>query len=125
MHLRRLLVIALTVFPWLLLGSNAIARDLTFEDRVHAQEAIERVYYSHQIGATKPFEEAVPRDFLETKVRTYLGQSAALDTIWKSPISAEALDRELNRIVRETRFPDRLREVFDALGDDGFLVKET
>src|SRR5437867_13033778 len=36
-------------------------RSLTFEDRVAAQEAIERVYYSHQIGATLSFEEAVPR----------------------------------------------------------------
>ena len=44
------------------------ARDLTFEERVGAQEAIERVYYSHQIGAERLFEEAVPRDLLERKV---------------------------------------------------------
>ena len=37
----------------------AHARDLTFEERVKAQEAIERVYYSHQIRATRSFEEAV------------------------------------------------------------------
>ncbi|HMC81802.1 MAG TPA: hypothetical protein VKL61_01055, partial [Candidatus Polarisedimenticolia bacterium] len=37
------------------------ARELTFEERVDAQRAIARVYYSHQIGATQPFDEAVPR----------------------------------------------------------------
>ena len=42
------------------LASRIAARDLTFEDRIKAQEAIERVYYAHQIGATRPFEEAVP-----------------------------------------------------------------
>jgi len=37
------------------------ARDLTFQERVAAQEAIERVYYSHQIGVTLPFQEVFPR----------------------------------------------------------------
>src|SRR3990172_3188092 len=55
---------------------NAQARDLSFEDRVRAQEAIERVYYAHQIGKTKPFEEAVPCAVLEQKARTYLSTFA-------------------------------------------------
>ena len=37
---------------------NVSARELTFEDRVDAQAAIERVYYAHQIGTTTPFEAA-------------------------------------------------------------------
>jgi len=124
MRLRRLLIVALAVSPWLLLASNAIARDLTFEDRVNAQEATERVYYSHQIGATKPFEEAMPRAVLEWKVRTYLRESVALETYWKTPITADALRRELERIARETRMPERLREVYEALHDDPLLVEE-
>ena len=47
-------------------------RTLGFEDRVEAQRAIESVYSSHQIGASLPFDEAVPRVVLETKVRAYL-----------------------------------------------------
>ena len=35
------------------LPSGAAARTLTFEDRVACQEAIERVYNRHQIGAVK------------------------------------------------------------------------
>jgi len=54
---------------FLLVSRNAAARDLTFEDRVGCQEAIERVYYSHQIGATLPFTQAVPREALEKKAR--------------------------------------------------------
>lgn len=99
-------------------------RDLTFEDRVKAQEKIERVYYAHQIGATRPFEEAVPRAVLEKKVRTYLKQSVALEEFWNTPLTGEALEKELSRIAQKTRFPDRLTEVYAALEDDPFLVEE-
>ena len=69
------------------LGASAVqARDLTFAERVRAQQAIERVYYSHQVGATRPFDEAVPGAVLEKKVRTYLGQSAALEKYWHTPV---------------------------------------
>src|SRR6266446_1620136 len=124
MCLRRLLTVALAVFPWLLFASIAIARDLTFEDRVNAQEAIERVYYSHQIGATKSFEEAVPRASLERKVRTYLEESAALRSIWRTPITAEMIRAEQERISRHSRLPERLREIRSALGGDAFLFQE-
>jgi N-acetylneuraminic acid mutarotase len=99
-------------------------RTLSFSDRVRAQEAIERVYYTHQIGATKPFEEAVPRAIIEDKVRRYLAESAALETFWNTPITDAALQRELERMAGGTRLPDRLKEVFDALGNDAFLIKE-
>jgi hypothetical protein len=78
-------------------------RLLSFEDRLACQEAIERVYYSHQIGATRPFEEAVPREVLERKVRTSLLQSVALEQYWKalSPRSlcsgSSTLARDLTR----------------------------
>jgi sirohydrochlorin ferrochelatase len=54
-------VLALFVPPSLLM-----ARDLSFEERVKAQEAIERVYYSHQIGTSRSFAEAVPRDLVRS-----------------------------------------------------------
>src|SRR5262250_3231304 len=100
MDMRRFLLAILTYV--LLMGSSAqdaSARDLTFEDRVNAQEAIERVYYSHQIGATRRFEEAFPRDVLENKVRTYLKESVALETYWKTSITTEALMRETERMA--------------------------
>jgi len=99
-------------------------RTLGFEARVAAQEAIERVYYSHQIGSSRSFEQAVPREILERKVRTYLGQSAALERFWGTPVTAEMLRAEALRVAGDTRFPDRLRQIYRALGDDPFLVEE-
>ena len=103
---------------------DAQARDLTFEERVRAQEAIERVYFAHQIGVTRSFEEVVPRSTLEKKVRTYLKQSAALETRWHTPITSEALRREMERIASKSRFPRRLNEIYSALGQDAFLIQE-
>src|SRR5262245_20383725 len=100
------------------------ARELTFEERVRAQEALERVYHSHQIGTTGSFEKAVPRDVLEGKVRTYLKQSVALETLWNTPVTSTMLERELERMARGTRMPDRLREMYAALGNDAFLIQQ-
>lgn len=103
----------------------ALARDLTFEERVRAQEAVERVYYSHQIGATRRFEEAFPRTALERKIRTVLAKSAALETFWNTPITGVMLRDETLRIARQTRLPERLQEIYDALGGDPLLFQET
>jgi hypothetical protein len=59
--------------------------------RVKAQEAIERVYYAHQIGATKPFEDVVTRSLLEAKVTNYLKQSAALSRTRPTLVTASVL----------------------------------
>jgi N-acetylneuraminic acid mutarotase len=99
-------------------------RTLSFEERVRAQEAIERVYYRHQAGTTKPFEEAVPRSVLEARVRTYLKQSVALEYFWKTPVTSEALQREFERMARDTQMADRLRELFASLGNDSFMIEE-
>ncbi|HEU5182500.1 MAG TPA: hypothetical protein VFW45_17065, partial [Candidatus Polarisedimenticolia bacterium] len=106
-------------------AGQARIRELTFAQRVEAQRAIEKVYYSHQIDARRPFDEAVPRAVLEEKVRDYLKQSAALERLWRTPITAEALHREIDRIGRNSRLPDRLREIYAALGNDSFLIEET
>ena len=105
-------------------ASEPAQRTLTFEDRVRAQAAIERVYYSHQIGTTKPFEQAVPRAVLESKVRKYLDQTAALALYWKTAVTDEMLQRELERMAHGTRMPERLIELYAALGNDPFLIKE-
>src|SRR5262249_2365719 len=93
-------------------GAAAQSRQLTFEERVRAQEAIERLNYSHQIGVSQPFEEAFPRSLLERKVTTYLKQSAALETFWQSPVSRDQLRRELERMAANTRMPERLRPIY-------------
>ena len=105
--------------------TNDPARTLTFEERVRAQEAIERVYYSHQIGAARPFEQAVPRAALESKVRDSLLRSAALEKYWHTPVTTAALQAELERMARGTRTPERLIEIYRALGNDPTIIRET
>ena len=98
-------------------------RRLTFAQRVEAQRAIERVYQAGR-GSTRSFDLAVPAALVERKVRTYLAQSAALEAMG-SPLTAEALRRELERIAARTRFPERLKAIEDALHGDSFLIQET
>ena len=101
------------------------AAGLDFEERVRAQEAIERRYYSHQLEADRPFEAAVPRELLERKVRTYLQQATALGTYWNEPITADQLRLETERIFRDTAYPARLRAILTALDGDLQLFQET
>lgn len=105
-------------------GGSAPQNGLSFDQRVEAQRAIERVYYSHQLSAAIPFQEAVPRELLERKVRTYLRQSAALDKFWHAPLTAATLREEAERMGRDSRMPERLRELYRALDDDPVLILE-
>ena len=105
-------------------ATQVAARNLTFEERVKAQEAIERVHFSHQIGTTRLFEEVAPRFVLERKVRAYLKQSAALEKFWNTAVTADLLQQEMARMARQTRMPERLRELYAVLGDDPFLIQE-
>src|SRR5258705_10472535 len=86
--------------------------DLSFAERVAAQRIVERVYYSHQIGASRPFAEAVPDALLESKVRRTLKLSLALERFWNTPLTAEMLHREAERIARDNRLPGRLGEIY-------------
>ncbi len=113
------LVVVLIILG-LCLATPAIARELSFEQRVAAQREIDRVYYSHQLGATLPFEQAVPLAATEAKVRASLQESLLLETDYDTPLTAEAFARELQRIERDTRYPERLREIYAALGNDSF-----
>jgi N-acetylneuraminic acid mutarotase len=99
-------------------------RTLSFQGRVDAQAAIERVYYAHQLGATKPFEQAVPTSVLEDKVRKYIDQTDALSVYWKTAVTDAMLQRELERMAADSMMPERLVEMYAALGNDPVLVKE-
>ncbi len=115
-------LLACSVFAQLPLLASSL--ELTFEERVRAQEAIERVYEKHRIGTRRPFEERVPRAALEKKVREYLSRSEALEHYWDDPVGERALLAEAERIVSQTRDPDRLLELFGALDDDPLLIQE-
>ncbi len=122
---RYLAPLLLCLLPATGLSVRASAVGLTFEQRVAAQRAIERIYQSHRLGTDASTEAAVPAEVLEKKVRTYLAQSEALSSWWNSPLTTAALHRELGRIRTHTLFSERLSQIQRALGDDETLLAET
>ena len=103
---------------------------LTFAERIAYQRAIEEVYWRHRIWPkerpdAKPSLDAVmPQAKLEKKVTDYLRKSQALEDYWQRPLTAEQLQAEMDRMARHTKQPDVLRELFDALGKDPFVIAE-
>src|SRR5436190_16175673 len=90
-------------------ASSAGARDLTFEDRVAAQKAIEQVYWKHRIwpkenSGGKPSLSAVMSDeAIRAKVEQYLKESNVLATVWHRPITDESLQAEMDRMAKDSR----------------------
>ena len=105
-------------------------RTLTFADRVAYQSAIEEVYWRHRIWPTerpdpKPSLDAVMSQAqLEKKVEDYLRDSQALEDYWKEPLRAEQLQAEMERMAQHTKKPEVLRELFEALGNNPFVIAE-
>ncbi len=123
-HLTLMTFVVIVALSALSATAAADADRLTFDDRVSAERRMERALYAHRLGATKAFETAVPQQLLEQRVRTYLKRSTLLETYWNTPITSEALDRELRRIERSTRHPDRLEELYATLNHDPHLLRE-
>ena len=60
---------------------------------------------------------------LEKKVGI-LSNSQALEDYWQQPITADQLQAEMDRMAQHTRQPEVLRELFEALGNDPFVIAE-
>jgi hypothetical protein len=88
---------------------------LTFTDRVEAQRAIEGVYWRLRLWPKenpdpKPaLSQVMPDDMLRSKVEDYLKESAALESRWGRPVTAEQLQAELDRMARVMRKECALR----------------
>src|SRR5262245_29500237 len=110
--------------------AKASYRALTFPERVSYQRAIEEVYWRHRISPKenpdpKPALYAVMSQAqLENKVRSYLRNSLVLEDYWQLPITAEQLQAEVDRMARNTKQPEVLRELFEALGNDPAVIAE-
>ena len=96
-------------------------RTLTFVERVAYQRAIEDIYWRHRIWPkerpdSKPSLDAVMSQAqLEEKVQWYLADSQMLEDHWQKPITVEQLQVEMNRMARDTKQPEVLRELFETL----------
>jgi N-acetylneuraminic acid mutarotase len=106
------------------------SRSLSFADRVAYQRAIEDVYWRHRIWpdtnrGPKPLLDAVMSQAqLERKVEDYLRNSQALGDYWQRPITADQLQAEMERMASHTKQSEVLREIFEALGNDPFVIAE-
>jgi hypothetical protein len=111
-------------------ASHPAAAGLTFADRVAYQRAIEEVYWRHRIwpkenSKPKPsLDEVMSAQQIEKKVEDYLRKSQALENKWREPITADQLQAEMDRMAKHTRQAEVLRELFDALGRDPFVIAE-
>jgi hypothetical protein len=111
-------------------SSRVCQRTLSLSERVAYQRAIEDVYWHHRIWPTarlgsKPSLDAVMSHAqLEKKVEDYLRNSQALESYWRWPITAEQLQAEMDRMAKNTKQPEVLRELFAALGNDPFVIAE-
>ena len=105
-------------------------RAFSFAERVAFQRAIEDVYWRHRIWPKenpdrKPSLDAVMSQAqLENKVTGYLRDSLVLEDYWQQPITAEQLQAEMDRMARNTKQPEVLRELFEALGNDPAVIAE-
>ena len=108
-------------------------RTLTFAERVAYQRAIEDVYWRHRIWRPSRGERPDPKPSLdavmsqaqlEKKVEDYLRDSQALEDYWQQPLTAEQLQAEMDRMAQHTKQPEVLRELFEALGNDPFVIAE-
>src|SRR5262245_58069484 len=94
---------------------------LSFADRVAYQRAIEDVYWRHRIW---PKENRNPKPSLDTvmsqaqlekKVEEYLRISQTLEDYRQRATTAEELQAEMDRMAKDTKQSDVLRELFEAL----------
>jgi hypothetical protein len=110
--------------------ANLSNRALTFAHRVAYQRAIEEVYWRHRIWPQerpdpKPSLDVVmSKAQLETKVEDYLRNSQALENYWQRPLTAEQLQAEMDRMAKDTKQPEMLQELFEALGNDPLVIAE-
>src|SRR5262249_15837850 len=132
-----LLLFPFCVIPFALAQRNTIKqsigsrqRTLTFAERVAYQRAMEDIYWHHRIWPKenpdpKPSLDAVLSEAqLQKKVADYLRNSQALEHYWQRPITAEQLQAEMDRMAQHTKQPEMLRELFEALGNDPFIIAE-
>src|SRR5437773_6153275 len=125
-------IVSGTVFGFLRpeASSEVFRRTLTFADRVAYQTAIEDVYWRHRIwpktnpGPKPSLGKVMSQAQIEKKVEEYLRNSQALEDDLQRPITTEQLQSEMERMASNTKQPEVLRELFEALGNDPFVIAE-
>ncbi len=110
-------------------GGGFIGRSLTFAERVACQRAIEEVYWRHRVwpkenpGPKPPLGAVITKEAIQEKISNYLAKSRVLARAQRS-ITGAKLQEEMNRIACDTKQPEVLLELFEALENDPSVIAE-
>jgi N-acetylneuraminic acid mutarotase len=105
-------------------------RTLTFAERAAYQYAIEAVNWRHRIwpkenpGPKPSLDAIVSQRQIEQKVEEYLGKAQLVADRRGRPITPSELQTEMERMAHHTRRPEVLGDLFEALGNDPFVIAE-
>lgn len=107
-----------------------LQRRLTFAERAAYQYAIEEVYWQHRIwpeenpGPKPPLDAIVSQGQIEQKVANYMHKSQLVADRRGAAITVFELQTEMDRMANHTGQPEVLAELFEALGNDAFVIAE-
>jgi len=80
--------------------------------------ALKRVEHSHLIDCREPFEDAFPDESAVRMIEDGLLATQALKDLYGVSLTWQDLQADLDRMAADSKDPDRLRELFAALGND-------
>src|SRR5439155_15313741 len=83
-----------------------------------------RIWPKENLRPKPSLDEVMSAQQIEKKVEGYLRDSQALEAYWQKPITPEQLQAEMERMAQSTKQPEVLGELFEALGNDPFVIAE-
>jgi N-acetylneuraminic acid mutarotase len=103
-------------------------RTLTLDERVRYRRAIEQVYWKRrrwEAPTPKPaFDRLFSQPQLRALVEDELRQQHALDMLWHHAPTPAELHAEVSRMMRHSKQPEVLQELFAALDNDPIAIAE-
>lgn len=124
-----LLILGILANQYVLAGSKEL-RPFGIEQRVSCQKIIEDIRWSHRIWPPGNKSQKPPRskvlsdDQISNAVENVMRMETALSGLYGSNISKDMLQREMDRMARNTKDPARLQELFVSLGNDPTMIAE-
>ncbi len=101
---------------------NQVLRDV---HRIVAALELEHLNWPAENPGPKPtLEEYLSEETLAMRAEEPLRMSGALEALYFDPITPDQLQAELKREAEATKMPERLRELWSALGNDPALIAE-
>jgi N-acetylneuraminic acid mutarotase/(2Fe-2S) ferredoxin len=123
-------LLATTYFRSSAFSPNSQSSPLSFAERVNYERELQAVYFKHRLYSEtnqqrKPtLDEILPLDTTRIKVEDLLRKENALEQSLNIKITPEMLQAEIERMSRESRQPEVLRELFAALENNPYLIAE-